>query len=156
MWLQAAATMNVNKASSRPQTFDRWTGGRFCPEDTVSAAVKAACSGDTFSCSSCSSSAWRSPASRTTPWLWSTTCWRPRSTTGTSEFLHLLALLQLSFPLAETNLATLLWPRVGSVIRKLATKALHNLTPRAADYMAATGELCGPAGSSGHGEADGR
>lgn len=29
-----------------------------------------------------------------------------------------------------------------SVIRELATKALHNLTPQAPDYMASTGKLC--------------
>lgn len=35
-----------------------------------------------------------------------------------------------------------------SMIRELATKALHNLTPQVPDYMAATGKQCHPTRSS--------
>lgn len=41
---------------------------------------------------------------------------------------------------------------VCSVIRELSTKALHNLTPQAPDYMAATGKQCHPTCSPGNGE----
>lgn len=38
------------------------------------------------------------------------------------------------------------------MIRELATKALHNLTPQAPDYMAATGKQCHPICSPGNEE----
>lgn len=45
-----------------------------------------------------------------------------------------------------------LWPFSSSVIRELSSKALHNLTPRAPDYMAETGKQCCSTCSPGNGE----
>lgn len=44
------------------------------------------------------------------------------------------------------------WPFSSSMIRELSSKALHNLTPRAPDYMAETGKQCCSTCSPGNGE----
>lgn len=46
------------------------------------------------------------------------------------------------------------WPFSSSTIRELSSKALHNLTPQAPDYMAETGKQCHSTCSPGNGVCD--